>query len=167
MTKKGNKFPLYFYLNGQLHKKLLINRSQDTITTWCYPLGKRVAYTYSDVRRRKRPAFKTKEVSKMLNRSVDSIEDAIINGDIPRPQRSYGLDEHRRGHAFYWSEEDVLAAHDYYSTVHRGRPRKDGLIRPQAMPSRRELMAIMRNEDILYIKTEDGDFRPVWQAKEF
>lgn len=165
--KKSNRFPLYFYLDGKLHKRLVISRATDSIVTWCYPLGKRVAYTYSDVRARKQPAFYTREVAKMINRSVDSLSIAINNGDIPRPQVSYGIDENRHPHAYFWSEQDIMNAYDHFSTVHRGRPRKDGIIKPQSMPTKRELRAIIRNEQILYVKGDDGEFRPVWLAEDF
>lgn len=165
--KKSNRFPLYFYLNDQLHKKLVINRGQDMITTWCYPLGKRVAYTYSDVKKRKEPAFYTREVAKLVNRSVDSLEDALIRGDIPPPQKSYGIDENRRPYAYFWSERDIMNAHEYFSNVHRGRPRNDGLVTPGRLPTVRELRAMIRNEEILYIRGEDGEFRPVWKAEQF
>lgn len=156
----------YFYLNGNLHKKLHINRAADTITTWCYPLHKRVAYTYSDVRRRKEPAFSLMDVTRLLQRSRVTIERAIINGDIEPPQKTYGLNERKNGYAYYFSEKDVLKAHAFFSTVHRGRPRKDGLITPGPMPTVRELRAMMRDEEILYVKQGDT-FLPTWRAEQF
>jgi hypothetical protein len=157
----------YFYLNGLLHKSLHINRGADTITTWCYPQHKRVAYTYSDVKKRKEPAFSTAEVSKMLNRGRLTLEYAILEGNIPRPQHTYGIDEHKRMFQYLWSETDILEAHAYFSTVHKGRPRNDGLITPLRLPTLRELRAMIRQEEMLYVKGEDGEFRPVWKAEDF
>lgn len=166
----------YFYLDGQmeplgptvplLHKKLHISRATDTIVAWCYPLHKRVAYTYSDVRQRKQNAFSTMQVAGMLHRSRVTIERAIINGDIRAPQKTYGLNERKNGFAYYWCERDVLDAHAFFSTVHRGRPRKDGLITPGFMPSVRELRAVMRDEEILYVRQGDR-FLPTWRAEQF
>lgn len=175
--KKSRRKPLkYFYLDGKLvedgptipllHKKLHINRSADIITTWCYPMHKRVAYTYSSVLAKKKPAFTGREVYVMLNRSRVSVENAIIRGDIEPPQKTYGIDEHKRGYAYYWSEKDVLAAHAYFSTVHRGRPRKDGLINASGLPTARELRAMMHDENILYVKQGDT-FLPTWRAEHF
>lgn len=157
----------YFYLNGLLHKSLHINRGADQITTWCYPLHKRVAYTYSDVKKRKETAFTTVEVCKMLNRSRDRLERAILDGNIEEPQFTYGLNEHKRKFQYLWSEKDILGAHAYFSTVHRGRPRKDGVITPAKLPTARELRAMIRQDEILYIKDEDGEFKPVWKAPDF
>lgn len=160
----GRSKPLnYFYLNKKLHKKLHINRGADAITTWCYPDYRRVAYTYSDLKRSMEPAFSTTEVGKMLNRKGQTIEYAILRGDIPEPQYTYGIDENKRKHKYMWHEDDIMAAHAYFSTVHKGPPRKDGLITPMKLPTARELRALIRNQEILYIK--DGDtFRPVWDA---
>lgn len=134
--------------------------------TWCYPLHKRVAYTYSDLKKQMKPAFRTQQVAKMLYRTRKTLEWAILDGNIPEPQHVYGLSEHKRKTLYMWSEEDVLAAHAYFSTVHRGRPRKDGLITPGKLPTARELRAIMRNKEILYIKVGD-EFKPVWDAEDF
>ena len=157
----------YFYLNDNLHKSLHINRGADTITTWCYPLHKRVAYTYSEVKKHKQPAYTTKEVGEMLNRSRLTLEHAILNGDIEPPQHTYGLNEHKRKFKYMWSEKDILEAHAYLSTVHRGRPRNDGLVTPAHLPTIRELRAMIRQEQILYVRGEDGEFRPVWRAQDF
>lgn len=176
VRKKSRKLT-YFYLDGQLtengpiipllHKSLHINRGADQITTWCYPLHKRVTYTYSDVRKRRGPAFTTKEVAEFLNRSRVTIEHAILDGNVSKPQFTYGLNERKNLYKYLWSEKDVMEAHAYFLTVHRGRPRKDGKITPSGLPTARELRAMMRNETILYVKDENGEFKPVWKAQDF
>jgi len=35
------------------------------------------------------------------------------------------------------------------------------------MPSRAELEAMMKQENILYVKNSDGEFVPVWKAPEW
>ena len=150
-----------------LHKKLFINRGADQIVTWCYPLEKRVTYTYSDVIKRKEPAFTTVEVGKMLHRSKSRLKFAIANGFISEPQYTYGLSEVKQKHQHMWSEENIMEAHDYFLTVHRGKPRKDKKITPQFMPSKREIRAMIRQEEVLYVKDESGEFKPVWRAQDF
>lgn len=167
-TKNGSRKPRplnYFYINDYLHKKLHINRGADQITTWCYPLHKRVAYTYSDVKKRMQPAFTTQEAAKMLNRGRLTLEHAILDGDIEPPQYTYGLNEDKKKYKYMWSEENILEAHAYLSTVHKGRPRLDGLITPMRLPTERELRAIIRQREILYVKVGD-EFRPVWEAED-
>ena len=156
----------YFYLNGLLHKKLHINRAADIITAWCYPEHRRVAYTYSDMRKRMGKAFTTVEAGKLLGRSRLTLERAILNGDIEEPQFTYGLNEAKKKYKYMWSEEDILAMHAFLLTVHRGRPRKDGLITNSNIPSARELRAMIRHNEIIYVKRGDR-FVPTWEAEDF
>lgn len=168
-TSKGSRKSRrlnYFYLNGKLHKRLQVNRGEDTIVAWCYPDHCRVAYTYSDVLRFKENAFTMVEVGTLINRSRVSIENAIIRGDIEAPQFTYGLNERKNKFKYMFSEKDVLAAHAYFSSVHQGRPRKDGLVTVNNMPSAREVRAMMRDEEILYVRQGDK-FVPTWRAENF
>lgn len=170
MARKTKKLT-YFYLSVMdqgplLHKSLYINRSTDTIIAWCYPLEKRVAYTYSDVRRKMDPAFTMAEVCKMLNRSRQTIERAILNGDLSEPQFTYGLNEHKKKYKYMYHEKDIMEAHAYLCTLHRGRPRKDGLVRNTNLPSARELRAIVRQQPIMGYLDGDGKFVPTWLAED-
>lgn len=164
MAKKTLK---YFYLEGMLHKSLYVNRSADTIHTWCYPLGKRVTYTYSDVRRKRQPAFNMTQVGKMLGKTRKTLEWAILDGKITPPQHVYTIDEKRHKVKYMWSEENILEAHAYFLTVHVGRPRKDGLIKPAPMPTARELRAMIHQEEIFYVMNDKGEFVPTWKAADY
>lgn len=157
----------YFYLNGDLHKKLHINRGADELTAWCYPARHRVTYPYTSAKMRMKPAFTTVETGKLLNRGRLALERAIMAGHIERPQYTYTLDENQRLSKYMWSEDDVLAAHAYFTTVHSGRPRKDGMITPRRMPTVPELKAMMRGDKVFYVRDDDGNFRPTWDAPEF
>lgn len=173
-ARKKSRTLNYFFLDGQLvpggptvpllHKKLHINRGADTITAWCYPLHKRVAYTYSDVLRSRGPAFTTVEAGRLLMRGRLTLERAILAGNIRAPQMTYGLNERKNNFKYMWSERDILDAHAYLSTVHMGRPRADGLVSPARLPTVRELRAMMRDEEILYVKQGDS-FLPTWRAE--
>lgn len=158
----------YFYLNGKLHKSLHINRSADRIITWCYPDRRRVVYTYSDTKKNREPCFRTREVCEMIMRGRTIVESAITNGNIRAPQYSHPIGgDPNKFKEYKWHEDNIMELHAYLSTVHRGRPRQDGLVRPQAMPSARELRAMIRQEEVLYVRDEDGEFKPVWAAPDF
>lgn len=99
----------------------------------------------------------------MVDRGWRTINNAITNGDIERPQITYSLDENRNEYAFYWREEDIMALHDYLKTVHFGAPRKDGRVTPKELPTNSELRAMIRQGTVLYVK--DGEkFVPTWRA---
>jgi hypothetical protein len=168
-AKRKSRKLTYFFLNGKLHRSLYINRAGDLITAWSYPEHKRVGYTYSDVKRRREKAFTTAQVSKMINRSRVAIQNVLIRGDIEAPQNTYSIAGYLKDgnddiYKYMWAEEDVLNLHEYFSQVHFGRPRKDGLINPYPMPSARELRALMRHDEILYIKRGE-EFVPLWEAE--
>jgi len=170
MPSRG-KFPTYFYLrrDGEplLHRRLHINRGTDVIEAWCYPLAKRVAYTYTDTRDRYEPAFTTPEVCQMLNRGHYHMRRAIMEGKVEPPQFTYGLDANRNKRKYMWHENDIIKAHDFFSHQHYGRPRKDGRITPRPIPTVRELRAMIRQEQVVYVKNSEGEFVPAWKAQDF
>lgn len=169
MTKRKNKRPKtkplrYFFYRGDLHKKIHINRPNDTIVAWNYPKGKVERYVYSDVRKNGGQAFYTGEVAKMVNRHPITLRRAMEDGMIREPQQSYGLDEERNPYAYFWSEKDIMELHDYLKTVHYGRPRKDGLTAPLNLPTAAELRAMIRQGTVFYVK-EGDKFVPTWKAE--
>src|SRR6478752_908588 len=130
--KKPRLKPLrYFFYRGDLHKKIHIHRPNDVVIAWNYPKGTTERYVYSDVRRNGRQAFSTRQVQQMVNRGRLTLMAAIADGNIHRPQITYGLDEKRSEYAYWWSEDNVMELRDYLATVHYGRPRKDGLVTPR------------------------------------
>lgn len=162
--RKRPRLGKHFYLKGKLHKNLHVNKGTDIVTCWIYDPGRVVKYSYTDVLKQHKPAYTMKQVGQFLNRKRLSLENAILNGHIEAPQHSYTIDEQRKKIQYQWSEEDIFAAHEYFSSVHYGRPRKDGLATPFPIPTLRELRAMLDNEEILYV--QDGDtFVPTWKAK--
>lgn len=159
---------LYFFYRDELHRELHKNRPADIITAWSYPQGKVCKYAYSEIRKNAEKAYRTSEVKKMLNRGRRALDRAIHDGNVPMPQNAYSLDEKRRLTYYYWSEKDILRLHDYFSQVHIGRPRLDGRVTSgRGLPTKAELRAMMRNQKILYIQNDDGEFVPTWQAERF
>lgn len=161
----AGKTPRYFFFNGDLHQKLHINRGKDLMTAFNYAEGKVKKYSYTQIRRTASRAFSTREVGEMLNKTPKTIKLAISDGNFPVPQFVYNFENRERVVAFKWSEDDVLELHEYFTGVHRGRPRKDGAITPSGIPTRAELKAMLRNDTILYIKNNEGVYVPTWKAE--
>lgn len=157
----------YFYLNGKLHKVLRRSRAEDLLIAWDYQLGKRVAYSLTDVNKNKQHAYPIREVVKIIGKHEDTIKKHMYAGNIKTPQQVYSLNGNKTPGNYYWSEDDIRALHDFFKTVHRGRPRIDGGITPGDMPSRAEVEAMMKQENILYIKNNEGEFVPVWKQPEW
>lgn len=168
-SNAAKKRPLtLFFLNGKLHRKLRIVRPEDKIETWCYPEHRRVVYTYSDVKRNYEPAFSTAEVAEMMGRNKKYVSKIVTDGCIEPPQMMYTMTAKKHPYGYRWSEQDIVNLHAYLMTVHRGRPRADGKTTPSAdIPTLRELRAMIRQEQIFYVKNENGEFVPTWRAGDF
>ena len=165
--KKVDRRILYFYLNDALHRALQINRVEDTIIAWNFLESKRVAYNYTDVQKNKRHAYSISEVAKLLNRHVDTIKRHLRSGDIKKPQQAYALDDKSKLGRYYFTDEDIKQVREFLKTIHIGRPRNDGQVTASNIPSKAELEALLRNETVLYAKSSDGEFVPVWKAPEW
>ena len=168
--RKGNgknKRWNYFYLNNELHKTLQIKRSDNLLVAWNFTQDKRVAYVLQDAYSRRQRAYSVSQVAKIIGRHVDTIKRHLRAGDIRKPQAVYSLDETHKLIRFLFNEEDIREIHEFFKTVHIGRPRNDGKINNSELISGPELEALLRNEKILYTKNEDGDFIPVWKQPEW
>jgi hypothetical protein len=157
----------YFFLNGELHKKLHVNKSSDVITAWNYDQAKRIGYSLSDAKKNLQQAYTINEAAALLNRHRNRILEYIEKGFITRPKMTYTLDSKKKPVKYLMSEDDVMMVREFLSTLHRGRPRKDGLITSKNVPTKQELRAKIKNEVVLYQQTDDGEFIPVWKQPEW
>jgi len=147
---------LYFFLNGKIHKVLKASRSKDELIAWCYPDKKRVMYAYSQVNKSMENAYSMVQVGKILGKHKITIEDYILDGKIKEPQRIYPIGNPESTWSKYmFSESDILDLHQFILDAGYA----------SDMPSRSELYAILKNNLILYTKTEEGKFVPVWKAE--
>ena len=147
---------LYFFLNGNIHKVLKSSRARDEIVAWCYPDKKRVMYPYSLVKKNMENAYSTVEAAKLLNRHKVTIEEYILQGKIKAPQKVYPISNPESSWSKYmFIESDILDIHQFIIDA--------GYIRE--LPSRSELQALLKHNLILYTKTNDGSFVPVWKAE--
>jgi hypothetical protein len=167
LTTKKKRFRLYFFLNGQPHKKIQVNNPLDRLVAWNYTERKRVAYSLSAARKNIEPAFTTGEVEAMVGRHRVSMLGYIAKGLIKPPFKTYSLDGQFKPGMYVWCEKDIIGLWEMLLYRVPGARRKDGLSKSTRLPSKAELMAMIRNEVVLYAKTSNGEFTPVWQAKDW
>ena len=147
---------LYFFLNDKLHKVIRTHRAKDELVAWCYPDKKRVLYSYSQVEKYMGNAYTIKQVGEMLGRHKVTIENYILDGKIKEPQKVYPIgNPDSTWNKFMLSDKDILDLHQFITDAGYS---KD-------LPSRAELQAILKHNLILYTKTEEGKFVPVWKAE--
>lgn len=156
----------YFFANKELHKILRLSRGEDLVVAWNYPQGKRVAYVWSNIQGSMQHAYSISNVSKILNRHPAVIKRHIASGEVRPIQKTYSIDERKAPGVYYMSEDDIREMHAFLLTVSRGRPRKDGQTVISNLPTKAELEAMLRQETVLYVKTEQG-FSPVWKQPEW
>lgn len=153
--KRQTKRFSYFFLNNKIHKVLNCSRAKDELIAWCYPDKKRVLYSYSQVIKNMENAYSTKQVAQILNKHKITIEDYILEGKIKYPQKVYPISNPESDwYKFMYSESDIMDIHEFI--LESGYSKN--------MPSKNELRALLKNNIILYTKTDSG-FVPVWRAE--
>ena len=145
----------YFFLNEKIHKVIKSSRAKDELVAWCYPDKKRVLYSYSLVQKNMENAYTIKSAGELLNRHKVTIEEYILKGKIKEPQKVYPIgNPDSKWFKFMLSESDILDIHQFILDA--------GYLRD--LPSRAELKALLKHNLILYTKTNEGSFVPVWKA---
>jgi hypothetical protein len=157
---KGNgksKSLRYFFLNDKIHKVLKSSRSKDEMVAWCYPDKKRVMYSYSQVKKNMETAYTVVEVASMLNKHRVTIQEYILNEKVATPQKIYpiGQPDSENWSQYMFNQKNILDIHEHI--LDSGHSKE--------IPSKAELQALLKNNLILYTKTEEGKFVPVWKAE--
>lgn len=147
---------LYFFLNGKIHKVLKSSRAKDELIAWCYPDKKRVLYSYSLVSKGMENAYTLVQAGRILNRHKVTLEEYILVGKIKSPQKVYPIgNPDSKWFKYMLSESDIVQIHEF---ILEAGHTKD-------LPSKAELLALLKSNVILYTKTNDGKYVPVWKAE--
>jgi len=154
-----------FFINEHLHRVIHTNRSSNELTAFDFVDDKIKVYPLSEVQKRKQNAIGVNKLAKMLNRHRKTIHRHISDGNIPRPQQEFHIKTKKPG-AFFFSEDEAMQVRDFFSSVHVGRPRKDGKANGSRVPTREELRSMIDSGRMLYVK-ENDEFVPIWRAQEW
>lgn len=147
----------YFFLNDKIHKVLRSSRSKDELVAWSYPDKKRVMYSYSQVKKNMETAYTVVEVASMLNKHRVTIQEYILDEKVSTPQKIYpiGQPDSEKWSQYMFNQKNILDIHQHI--LDSGHSKE--------IPSKAELQALLKNNLVLYTKTEDGKFVPVWKAE--
>jgi hypothetical protein len=147
----------YFFLNDKIHKVLKSSRSKDEMIAWCYPDKKRVMYSYSQVKKNMETAYTVVEVALMLNKHRVTIQEYILGDKVSTPQKIYpiGQPDSENWSQYMFNQKNILDIHQHI--LDSGHSKE--------VPSKAEVQALLKNNLVLYTKTEDGKFVPVWKAE--
>jgi hypothetical protein len=164
-TKRMVKASTYFYLDGILHKRVRVNRALNIVYCIKFPECDRVAYPWTEVKKRQKRALRISEVALLVDRSPRSVHTAFMEDKIPKPQKA--ITKTGAGYWYFFSEDDVMTVRDYFAQLHRGRPRKDKMITSWNVPTKEQLREAMGKTRALYVKNDEGEIVPVWIAEEY
>lgn len=149
-----------FFLEGSLYKVLSANRAQDIVIVWDYNEGKRKAFVWTDIKKRKKKAYSVVQVGELLDRSKNTIKKDIVTGRIKTPMRACEPSSKRTIGTYFFTEQDILDYHDYLSGVTYYGNKKTF---HKNMISKVELRALMADDVMKYVKNKQGEFVPIWK----
>lgn len=157
----GNKN--VWFLNGNLVRLYHSSRSTGMVTVYNITQDRLETCLRSDFRKNRQRAYTVAETAKLVNRHRKYFPSLIKRGVIPPPLGSKVNGTRGWQIRSYYSESQVKEIRDILASIHIGRPRKDNLITNNMTPTSQELTRRTGDGILVYTKTEDGRFIPIWQ----
>jgi hypothetical protein len=164
---QNNEYPIVkpqrrvFFINEDLVRVIHINRAQNFIKFFNISQNKDQTMLYTDFIKHRKRAYMKRDVARLLDRSMAQFDRYIYSDMIDRPTGSAPGGIRAWHHKSYYSEDDVFKIREMMSNIHRGRPRKDGLVTNNVI-SEQELRIRMGDAMMLYTKNSEGQIVPVW-----
>ena len=157
---KGNQ--RVWFLNGDLVRVHHSSRSTGIVTLYNINKDRMESCLRSDFRKHRQRAYTIAETAKLVNRHRKYMPSLIKRGVIPPPVGSSVGGKTGFQIRAYYSEDHVKEIRDILASISIGAPRKDGLITNNITPTSQELTRRMGEGILVYTKTEDGRYIPVW-----
>ena len=151
-----------WFLNGDLVRVHHLNRAGGIVSVYNIIKDRIESCLLSDFKKNRERAYTVKETSILVNRHQKYLPTLMKNGTIPKPTGATKDGIRSWQTRSYYSESQVREIRDILATFSVGRPRKDGLITNNSVPTSQELNRRMGDGILTYTRTEDGQFVPVW-----
>lgn len=152
-----------FFINNELVKLLHSNRASNICYFYNYNQDKEQSMILSDFKKHRKKAFAIGTTVKIFKKSRIQFERLINAGTIPAPTGAVAGGKRIWQKMSYYSEDNLFQIRDALSKIHIGRPRKDGKITSgKNVPSEKDLRSLIGDAIMLYTRTKDGDYVPVW-----
>lgn len=156
----------HFFINGELVRFIAANRGANIVYLQNIVEDKQQTMLLSDFKRQRKRAYSMVNAARILNRTHTQLNKYIKAGLINPPIANRAGGERAFHILSYYSEDDIFEIREAMSTIHRGRPRKDGLISNSVL-TEQELRAKMGDALMLFTQTADGRFVPVWSERTY
>jgi hypothetical protein len=151
-----------WFLNGDLVRVEHTSRAAGIVTLYNLTKDRRETAVVVEFKKKRKRAFTVKETAQLLNCHRKHIPRLVKRGVIPDPVGELPDGKRAFHYLSYYSEEVIMEARKAMSQIHHGAARKDGLITNNKTPTEQELRYAMGDGILLYTKTEDGRFIPIF-----
>ncbi len=151
-----------WFLNGDLVRVYHMNNSNGIMSVYNIIKDQIESCLVSDFKKNRERAYTVGEAASLVNRHKKYMPALMLKGVIPFPMGSQKGGERAWQVRSYYSESQVREIRDILASYHHGRPRKDKLITNDVTPTKQELTRRMGDGILVYTKTDDGRFIPVW-----
>jgi len=151
-----------WFLNEDLVRIEHTSRAAGIVTLHNLTKDRRETTTIVEFKKKRKRAFTVKETAQLLNCHRKHIPRLVKKGVIPHPIGELPNGERAWHYLSYYSEDVIMEARKAMSQIHHGAKRKDGLITNNKAPTEQELRYAMGDGILLYTKTEDGRFIPIF-----
>lgn len=158
---KGNQ--RVWFLNGDLVRVRHSSRSTGIVSLYNITKDRIESCFKQDFKKNREKAYTIAETAILVNRHRKYMPSLIKRGVIPPPLGCQKGGETGFRIRAYYSESQVKEIRDILASIHIGQPRKDGFVTNNMTPTNQELTRRMGDGILVYTKTEDGRFIPVWE----
>lgn len=155
-----------FFINGNLVRLINKNRGMNIVNIFDIVDKKEKTMLLSDFKKHKKRAYTLVDAARLLERGPAQIYRYINEGLVPPPVGVQPGGERMFTKKSYYSEDHIFEIREAMSKIHHGRPRKDGRISNNVL-TEQELRAKMGDALMLYTRTKDGEFIPVWSENTY
>jgi hypothetical protein len=156
----GNK--KIWFLNDDLVRLHHSSRSSNIVSVFNITKNQFESCLRSDFIKNRKRAYTVAETARLVNKHRKYFPSLIKREIIPPPMGAQEGGKTQWQVRSYYSELQVKEIRDILATIHRGRPRKDNLITNNSVPNSQELTQKMGDGILVYTKTKDGRFIPIW-----
>lgn len=116
-----------------------------------------------DMAKRRKPAYTVTQAADLLNRHISTFRRMVWLGTLKEATYSTPDKKWGKGQRGWYSDEDIFEMRDIIAEGQR--KRSDGtFIQASFLPTAQELTRRMGRGMLMYTKTHDGRFIPVWDA---
>lgn len=151
-----------WFINGDLCRVEHIQRSEDIVTLYNFIQERNFIMTMVEFKRKRERAYSVLETAKLLNYERKTIPMLVSKGILPKPTGKTPGGVTKFHYSAYYAESQVYEARKLLAQTHPGRPRKDGRVTNNKVPTEQELRVAMGGAMLVYIQDKDGNFVPIF-----